>query len=193
MPLVSSEITRTSSAAGAGMPASAMTRDQCSNPGVTCGVVGVVWCGAVWCGACGGAEQFGAEQCGGRGVVGACGGAERVVVRSGVVGAVWWCGVVVRVRYGTVLLYSSAMKYVSSRSRPMASESGRSERDGSTTTIIMPCGERTSDRVDLSSAQGRSVRASTELLEHREGKSTPSQFCTGCPRVPVDGDDELGS
>ena len=116
------------------------------------GVVGVVWCGAVWCGACGGAEQFGAEQCGGRGVVGACGGAERVVVRSGVVGAVRWCGVVVRVRCGTVLLYSSAMKYVSSRSRPMASESGRSERDGSTTTIIMPCGERTSDRVDLSLA-----------------------------------------
>ena len=77
MPLVSSAMTRTSSAAGAGMPASAMTRDQCSNPGVTCGVIGVVsckavWCGAVWwCRACAGAER--------------CGGAERVVVRSGVV------------------------------------------------------------------------------------------------------------
>ena len=49
MPLVSSAMTRTSSAAGAGMPASAMTRDQCSNPGVTCGVVGVVSCKTVWC------------------------------------------------------------------------------------------------------------------------------------------------
>ena len=72
MPLVSSAMTRTSSAAGAGMPASAMTRDQCSNPGVTCGVIGVVSCKAVWCGA--------VWWCG------ACGGAERVVVRK----AVWY-------------------------------------------------------------------------------------------------------
>ena len=72
MPLVSSAMTRTSSAAGAGMPASAMTRDQCSNPGVTCGVIGVVSCKAVWCGAMWWCR--------------ACGGAERVVVRS-----VWWC------------------------------------------------------------------------------------------------------
>ena len=80
----------------------------------------------------------------------------------------------------------------------MASESGRSERDGSTTTIIMPCGERTSDRVDLSSAQGRSVRASTKLLEQREGETTPlrAEIKRGGVLEPratggVDADDEF--
>ena len=40
----------------------------------------------------------------------------------------------------------------------MASESGRSERDGSTTAIIMSCGERTSERADRSSAPTRRVQ-----------------------------------